>query len=200
MKRIFDLGFAIVLFVFLLPVLAGIALLVWIKMGNPILFRQIRPGLHGNLFAIYKFRTMSDAKDKNGKLLEDNMRLTPLGRRLRQSSLDELPQLINVIRNEMSFVGPRPLMTEYLPLYSAQQARRHDVKPGITGWAQINGRNAISWEDKFCLDVWYVDHHSFLLDLKILALTLLRVSQRQGVELPSCPFQGRMKRQNEVHF
>lgn len=201
MKRFFDLFFSIILFILLFPVLAGAALLIRIKMGTPVLFRQIRPGLKGNLFEIYKFRTMTDAKDSQGNLLADDLRLTTLGSRLRRSSLDELPQLLNVLRGEMSFVGPRPLMTEYLPRYSAEQARRHEVKPGITGWAQINGRNAISWEDKFRLDVWYVDNQSFWLDIKILAMTLMKVIQRQGVELPSGPFMGGINREeNEVHF
>ena len=182
MKRVFDLTFAMVLFVLLLPVLAGLALLIRLKMGAPVLFRQVRPGLQGNLFTIYKFRTMNNQTDENGVLLQDDSRLTSLGKTLRKLSLDELPQLLNVLKGDMSFVGPRPLMVEYLPLYSAEQARRHAVKPGITGWAQVNGRNAISWEEKFKLDVWYVDHQSLLLDSKILILTVLRVVKAQDID------------------
>jgi len=154
-------------------------ILVWIAvlvtMGRPILFRQQRPGLHGRIFTVYKFRTMSDAKDSSGQNLPDANRLTVTGRWLRRLSLDELPQLLNVLSGDMSIVGPRPLLVEYLPLYTGEQSRRHNVKPGITGWAQVNGRNAISWEDRFKLDVWYVDNQSFFLDMKILLLTLYKV-------------------------
>ncbi len=203
MKRIFDLTFALSLSVLLLPVLAVLAALIRIQMGTPVLFTQLRPGRNGKLFTILKFRTMNDLKDENGRFLPDDLRLTPLGRKLRDSSLDELPQIYNVIKGEMSFVGPRPLMVEYLPLYSTEQARRHEVRPGITGWAQVNGRNSISWEEKFGLDVWYVDHQSFLLDLKILVMTLLRVVQKKGVDhdltrVGAGPFRGSAQSQNEA--
>jgi len=163
------------------PLLLLLALLVRIKLGSPVLFRQQRPGLHGVPFFIYKFRTMTDDRDMNGELLPDADRLPPFGSLLRRFSLDELPQLYNVLKGDISLVGPRALLMEYLPLYNNQQARRHDVKPGITGWAQVNGRNAISWEEKFEYDLWYVDHHSFLLDLKILWMTLLKVGRSEGV-------------------
>jgi sugar transferase EpsL len=181
MKRILDLFSSVILSILLLPILVILAILIRIKMGTPILYSQLRPGQNGKLFTIYKFRTMTDSKDENGKLLPEDIRLTPLGLRIRSLSLDELPQLINVFRGDMSLVGPRPLMVEYLPFYSTEQARRHEVKPGITGWAQVNGRNAISWEDRFRLDVWYVDHQSFWLDIKILILTVLQVVQRKDV-------------------
>ncbi len=151
------------------------------KLGSPVLFTQVRPGLHGKPFRMVKFRTMTDARDASGALLPDAQRLTPFGRFLRSSSLDELPELWNVLRGEMSLVGPRPLLMEYLPLYSPEQARRHEVRPGITGWAQINGRNAISWADKFALDVWYVDHRSLFLDIRILWLTVRKVLVRDGI-------------------
>lgn len=168
----------------LLPVFAAVALAVWIALGKPVLLRQTRPGLHGHPFVFYKFRTMIEVQDKAGKLLPDADRLTPFGRTLRASSLDELPQLFNVLRGDMSLVGPRPLLMEYLLLYTPEQMRRHDVRPGITGWAQINGRNTITWEEKFALDVWYVDHHSFILDLRILAMTALRIFRPIGINQP----------------
>ncbi len=180
-KRLFDLTAAIGLIVVFFPVLALVAFLVRTRLGSPVLFKQERPGFKGRLFSIVKFRTMTDERDENGKLLPDAVRLTRLGRFLRSSSLDELPELLNVIRGEMSFVGPRPLRTYYLDRYSPEQARRHDVRPGITGWAQINGRNAISWEEKFQYDVWYVDNVSFWLDLKILFLTVWKVVRRDGI-------------------
>ena len=158
-----------------------IAGMVYFRLGSPIIFRQTRPGLRGEPFQMFKFRTMKNSCDSKGKLLPDDARLTNFGRFLRSTSLDELPELWNVLKGEMSLVGPRPLLMDYLPLYSPEQARRHEVKPGITGWAQVNGRNAISWEDKFQLDVWYVDHQSFWLDLKILFLTVKRVFQRSGI-------------------
>jgi sugar transferase EpsL len=161
-----------------------LALAVWRALGRPVLLRQMRPGLHGRPFTFFKFRTMTEATDETGRLLPDEMRLTSFGRRLRATSLDELPQLLNVLRGDMSLVGPRPLLMEYLPLYSPKQARRHEVRPGITGWAQVNGRNAISWEEKFALDVWYVDHQSFLLDLRILAKTALRMMRPRDVNEP----------------
>lgn len=158
-----------------------LALLVRYKLGAPVLYRQLRPGRDGKPFMMYKFRSMTGARDANGQLLPDHERLTHFGRVLRSTSLDELPELWNVLRGDMSLVGPRPLLVEYLPLYSSEQARRHTVRPGITGWAQVNGRNAISWPDKLQLDTWYVDHQSIWLDMKILGLTLIRVLQRHGV-------------------
>lgn len=181
MKRLFDLLVAMAMLSLLWPLLLILAVLVRIKLGSPILFRQQRPGLHGKPFYIYKFRTMIDARDAAGQLLPDEKRLTPFGACLRKFSLDELPQLLNVVRGDISLVGPRALLMEYLPLYSPEQSRRHEVKPGITGWAQVNGRNAISWEEKFAYDVWYVDHHSFLLDIKILWMTILKVVHSEGV-------------------
>jgi lipopolysaccharide/colanic/teichoic acid biosynthesis glycosyltransferase len=181
LKRMLDLvggGAAVLL---LLPVLLVVALLVRLKLGSPVLFRQQRPGLGGRPFVMLKFRTMSDARDSNGELLPDEVRLGRFGRWLRASSLDELPALLNVLAGEMSLVGPRPLLMEYLRLYTPEQNRRHAVRPGITGWAQVNGRNAISWAEKFALDVWYVDHWSVGLDLRILWLTVLRVLSREGI-------------------
>ncbi len=175
---------ALTLMGLLLPVLAAVALAVRLALGSPVLLRQVRPGWHGRPFTFFKFRTMTEATDDKGRLLPDESRLTSFGRRLRATSLDELPQLFNVLRGDMSLVGPRPLLTEYLPLYTPEQARRHDVRPGITGWAQVNGRNAISWEQKFALDVWYVDHQSLLLDLRILAQTALRVLRPGDVSQP----------------
>ncbi len=181
MKRLFDL----LLSFGLLLVLALPLLLLWVlvrrKLGSPVLFRQIRPGQHGRPFMMVKFRTMTDECGADGELLPDAQRLTALGRFLRASSLDELPELWNVLRGEMSLVGPRPLLMEYLPLYSPEQARRHEVRPGITGWAQVNGRNALSWEERFKLDVWYVDHRSVGLDLRILWLTVRKVIVREGI-------------------
>lgn len=176
-----DLAIAIPLVVLLLPVMVGIAIAILITMGRPVIFKQVRPGLQGRPFTMYKFRTMTDARDHEGKLLPDAERLTKLGRFLRSTSLDELPELINVIKGDMSLVGPRPLLMQYLPLYTAEQARRHEVRPGITGWAQVNGRNAIAWEEKFKLDVWYVDNWSLWLDLKILLLTVWKVLVREGI-------------------
>jgi sugar transferase EpsL len=183
-KRLFDLLIAGVILLPLMPVLIVLAVLVRWRLGSPILFRQIRPGLHGKPFTIFKFRTMTDARDADGNLLSDEDRCPAFGRFLRSTSLDELPEIWNVIRGDMSLVGPRPLVMEYLPRYNAEQARRNDVLPGITGWAQINGRNAISWPDKFKLDVWYVDHWSLWLDLKILVLTAVKVFKREGVSAP----------------
>lgn len=183
-KRILDLLLSTLGLVILSPLLLVIALLVWMAFGRPLLFRQVRPGYKGKPFFINKFRTMSDARDSQGNLLPDAARLTSLGRFLRASSLDELPELINILRGEMSCVGPRPLLMQYLPRYTPEQARRHLALPGITGWAQVNGRNALSWEDKFRLDVWYVDHWSFGLDLKILWMTLFKVLRREGINQP----------------
>lgn len=181
LKRMFDVVVATLALAVLAVPVCVIGVLVMASLGRPVLFRQTRPGLHGKPFRMLKFRTMRDQRDETGKLLPDADRLTAFGRFLRSTSLDELPELWNVIVGDMSLVGPRPLLMEYLPLYSARQARRHEVRPGITGWAQVNGRNAISWEDKFRLDVWYVDNQSLSLDLKILWLTLLRVLARDGI-------------------
>ena len=175
MKRLFELVIASVSLLLLSPVLLVIAIAIRWRLGSPVIFRAVRPGLYGKPFCMYKFRSMTNDCDANGNLLPNKQRITKLGEFLRRSSLDELPQLVNVIKGEMSLVGPRPLVMEYLPLYSAEQFRRHNVKPGITGWAQINGRTSVSWKEKFELDVWYVDHHSFSLDMRILWLTLLKV-------------------------
>ena len=181
LKRLMDLCVAIILLVILAPVILLVSFLILIIDGRPIIFRQMRPGYLGRPFLIYKFRTMKDLKDKNGNFLPDENRLTSLGKILRRTSLDELPELWNVIRGEMSLVGPRALLMEYLMRYTPEQARRHEAKPGITGWAQINGRNAISWEEKFKLDVWYVDNLSFWLDLKILIMTIIKVIIIEGI-------------------
>jgi sugar transferase EpsL len=183
-KRLFDLALAVPLAIVLSPVMAVVALVVRWKLGAPVLFRQPRPGLGGKIFTVVKFRSMRTTAGADGKPLPDGQRLTGLGRFLRASSLDELPELWNVLRGEMSLVGPRPLLAAYLPRYSAEQARRHQVLPGVTGWAQINGRNALSWEEKFCLDVWYVDHWSLRLDIKILFLTVWKVLKREGISQP----------------
>ncbi|MCT7531790.1 undecaprenyl phosphate N,N'-diacetylbacillosamine 1-phosphate transferase [Aliarcobacter cryaerophilus] len=180
-KSIFDKILALFLIILFSPIYIVISLLIFFKMGSPILFRQKRPGYKEKIFGIYKFRTMTNEKDANGNLLPDDKRLVGIGKFIRSTSLDELPQLFNVLKGEMSFVGPRPLLKEYLPLYNEKQKRRHDVKPGITGWAQVNGRNAISWEQKFDYDVWYVDNQSFLLDIKILWLTFLKVVKRSDI-------------------
>lgn len=180
-KRVFDTASVVTVLFVVFPLLLFVSFIVKIKLGSPIFFTQERPGHLGKPFRMYKFRTMTDETDADGNLLPDADRLTSFGRFLRSSSLDELPELINVLKGEMSLVGPRPLLMEYLPLYSEEQARRHDVRPGITGWAQINGRNAIGWEEKFELDVWYVDNQSFLLDLKILWMTIIKVCKREGV-------------------
>ncbi len=181
MKRFFDFSIALILFIVLMPLITVIGVLVRIKLGSPVLFRQTRPGLNGIPFLMYKFRTLTDERDDNGILLPDAFRMTRFGALLRKLSLDELPELINVLKGDMSLVGPRPLLMQYLKRYSTDQARRHDVKPGITGWAQINGRNSISWSEKFKLDVWYVDNQSFMLDVKILILTIVQVYKREGV-------------------
>jgi lipopolysaccharide/colanic/teichoic acid biosynthesis glycosyltransferase len=181
MKRVFDVLFSFLALVILSLPLAVIAVVTRVKLGAPILFRQIRPGLRAAPFQMLKFRTMTNATTAEGVPLPDADRLTSFGRFMRSTSLDELPELWNVLRGDMSLVGPRPLLMEYLPLYNARQARRHDVRPGITGWAQVNGRNALTWEQKFELDVWYVDHQSFLLDLKILWLTLAAILNRKGI-------------------
>lgn len=181
LKRLFDFLMALFGLMVLLPVLAILAWQIRKKLGSPVLFRQTRPGLNGKPFQMVKFRTMRDAIGPDGQPLPDAERMTPFGSFLRSASLDELPELWNVLKGDMSLVGPRPLLMEYLPLYSPEQARRHEVRPGVTGWAQINGRNALSWEEKFRLDVWYVDNQSFWLDLKILALTVKKVFVREGI-------------------
>ena len=181
-KRMFDLSVVLLGMICFLPVLAVTSLLVRFLLGTPVLFRQERPGFRGRIFRICKFRTMTDACDSQGRLLEDEFRLTAFGKFLRASSLDELPELWNVLIGQMSLVGPRPLRTHYLPLYSKEQARRHDVRPGITGWAQVNGRNSVSWEDRFKLDVWYVDHMSLSLDLLILWKTVSAVFFRENIQ------------------
>ena len=181
MKRLLDCILALCGVLALAPLLFTVVWLVRLKLGSPVLFRQVRPGLHGKPFEMVKFRTMTSERGPDGQLLPDSVRLTPVGRFLRATSLDELPELWNVLKGDMSLVGPRPLLMEYLPLYTPKQARRNEVRPGITGWAQVNGRNAISWEDKFVMDVWYVDHRSLWLDIKILWLTMEKVLVRDGV-------------------
>jgi len=181
LKRAFDVILAVLLLALLaVPMLALVAVVRW-RIGSPVFFRQVRPGLHGQSFHIIKFRTMTDQRDERGALLPDGARLGAFGRFLRSTSMDELPEVWNILRGDMSFVGPRPLLAEYLPLYSARQARRHEVRPGLTGWAQVNGRNAVSWEQRLELDVWYVEHRTFWLDLKILWLTLVLVLRREGI-------------------
>lgn len=181
MKRTVDFTFSIILIVFLFPIIAITAISVFVFIGKPIIFKQIRPGKNAEPFNIYKFRTMTNEKDSNGELLSDVERLNSHGKLIRKLSLDELPQLFNVLKGDLSLVGPRPLLMEYLPLYNSNQKRRHEVKPGITGWAQINGRNAISWNEKFKLDVWYVENQSLLLDFKILLLTVKKVFISEGI-------------------
>ncbi|MBP0724478.1 sugar transferase [Bacillus sp. RG28] len=175
MKRVFDFFSALCLLFVISPILLIIAVAIRFKMGSPILFKQLRAGMNGKPFYIYKFRTMTNSRDSNQELLSDEKRLTFFGKFIRRHSLDELPQLFNVIKGDMSFVGPRPLLMEYMPLYNQEQLRRFEVRPGITGWSQINGRNAISWSEKFKLDIWYIDHRTFLLDIKIILITILRV-------------------------
>jgi len=183
-KRLMDIALSAMLLILLSPILLTISILVALLHGFPILFRQERPGFHGEIFSIYKFRTMRDLADEQGIPLPDSARLTKFGRFLRATSLDELPELINVLRGEMSLVGPRPLLIAYLPLYSAEQFRRHDVLPGITGWAQVHGRNILTWQEKFDLDIWYVDHWSFWLDVKIIEMTIVKVLKREGISQP----------------
>ena len=180
-KRLLDVAASLVALVALAPVAVVVALAVRRALGSPVIFRQVRPGRSGRPFVLYKFRTMHDARAPNGRELPDAERLTRFSRWLRGTSLDELPELVNVLKGDMSLVGPRPLLMEYLPLYSVEQSRRHDVRPGVTGWAQVNGRNAVGWVDRFRLDVWYVDHLSFALDVRILAMTLRQVFRREGI-------------------
>lgn len=203
MKRLFDFMVALLAILLLWPIILLIALLVWSRLGKPVLFCQRRPGLNEKPFNIYKFRTMSLEYDQKGVLLDDSERMTRFGTFLRKYSLDELPQLFNVIKGDLSLVGPRPLLMEYLPLYTEEQARRHHVRPGITGWAQVNGRNAISWVDKFQYDVWYVDNQSFLLDVKILWMTIIKVTSSEGVtqdgNVTMEKFQGKTNSVRENH-
>lgn len=195
MKRTFDFLLAAIFLLLFFPIILFIAWKIRKNLGSPVLFRQTRPGLNGQPFEMIKFRTMKDSLDANGNPLPDSERMTPFGDKLRNSSLDELPELWNVLKGEMSLVGPRPLLMQYLPLYSKEQARRHEVRPGVTGWAQINGRNAISWEEKFKLDVWYVDNRSFWLDLRILLLTVKKVFVKEGISADGhvtiAPFTGK---------
>ncbi|MDQ3289708.1 MAG: sugar transferase [Bacteroidota bacterium] len=197
LKSLFDKTVSFILLVILLLPMLLIAALVLVYMGSPVLYSQNRPGLNGKIFKLYKFRSMTNAKDANGNLLPNKDRTTPFGNFLRKSSLDELPGLFCVLKGDMSLVGPRPLLTDYLPLYSPEQARRHNMKPGITGWAQVNGRNAISWEQKFAYDVWYIDNWSFFLDIKILYKTVLKVLKREGInagqEVTMHPFTGNLQ-------
>jgi len=196
-KYTFDFIVAVIALLLLWPIIAILAIAVRIFLGTPVLFRQTRVGLHGETFRIVKFRTMTDQRNEAGKLYPDSVRLTRFGRFLRSTSLDELPELYNILRGEMSFVGPRPLLPEYLPLYDARQAKRHDVRPGLTGWAQINGRNALDWKDRFEMDVWYVENRSLLLDLKIICKTVLTVVRRDGISSAGndtmTPFRGNDK-------
>ncbi len=180
-KPLLDRLAALFLMILFLPIYLLVALIIYIKMGRPIFFTQERPGYKGKIFKIYKFRTMSNKRDENGELLPDEKRLSKVGKTIRSLSLDELPQLFNILKGDMSFIGPRPLLVEYLPLYNKEQQRRHDVKPGITGWAQVNGRNAISWKEKFRYDVEYVENISFLFDMKILWLTIVKVFKKEGI-------------------
>ncbi|WP_419157809.1 sugar transferase [Rossellomorea sp. BNER] len=181
MKRLLDFLLALIGIITLLPIILITSILIRLKLGSPIIFKQKRPGLNKTPFFVYKFRTMTDEKNENGELLPDNIRLTSFGKVVRRLSLDELPQLFNVLKGDLSLVGPRPLLMEYLDLYTTEQARRHEVRPGITGWAQVNGRNAISWDEKFKLDVWYIDNQSLLLDIKILWMTVAKVFKSEGI-------------------
>jgi len=180
-KRGFDVFISVAMILTLLPLFLFCWVLIKIKLGSPVIFKQIRPGYKGKPFPLYKFRSMLDHRDEKGNPLPDNARLTAFGKRLRSTSIDELPELLNVVKGEMSIVGPRPLLMSYLPLYNARQARRHEVKPGITGWAQVNGRNSLTWNEKFDLDIWYVDHCGVLLDMKICFMTLWKVICREGI-------------------
>ncbi|MFN1619998.1 sugar transferase [Vibrio rotiferianus] len=195
-KRLIDIVVSLFILVLSSPVMLVISILIMKQLGSPILFRQARPGINGELFEMLKFRSMQERYDASGKMLSDSERLSNFGTKLRSSSLDELPSLVNVLRGEMSLVGPRPLLPEYLPLYDSFQSRRHELKPGITGWAQVNGRNSLSWEDKFALDVWYIDNRSLWLDVKILFMTVLKVLKREGITQDGAatvePFKGKI--------
>lgn len=185
MKRLFDFVVAVCLIMVLLPIIIAVMIAVRVKLGSPLFFKQMRPGLQGKPFYVFKFRTMTNERDQNQQLCSDEIRLTTFGKILRRYSLDELPQLFNVLKGEMSFVGPRPLLMEYMSLYNEEQLRRHEVRPGITGWAQINGRNAISWEEKFQLDIWYVDNRTFFLEIKIIFITIMRVFRPKDINQPN---------------
>ncbi|MFB7138216.1 sugar transferase [Gottfriedia sp. NPDC056225] len=198
MKRIMDLMISLILLILFFPIIILVAIAVRLKMGSPILFAQQRPGLHGKPFYLYKFRTMSNLYDEQGNPLSDEKRLSGLGKFLRKYSLDEFPQLINIVKGEMSLVGPRPFLMEYLSLYTKDQMIRHNVKPGITGWAQVNGRNNITWEEKFKLDIWYVENYNHLLDLKILFLTFFKVIKREGISQQGHVTMEKFKGSNEV--
>jgi len=198
-KRVFDLVVGGTISILLFPVFVMVGLLVRLKLGKPVFFRQQRPGLNGRPFMLYKFRTMTDACDAGGRLLPDAARLTAFGRFLRSTSLDELPELFNVLKGEMSLVGPRPLLMKYLPRYTPEQMRRHEVKPGITGWAQVNGRNALSWEQKFAMDVWYVDNYSLGLDMRVLIKTLWVALRREGISQPGVATMQEFMGSGETH-
>ncbi|PGS52656.1 sugar transferase [Bacillus sp. AFS041924] len=198
MKRVIDLIISLTLLILLFPILIVVAIVIRLKMGSPILFTQQRPGLFGKPFSLYKFRTMSNLYDEQGNLLSDEKRLSVLGKFIRKYSLDEFPQLLNILKGEMSLVGPRPFLMEYLSLYTKDQMSRHNVKPGITGWAQVNGRNEITWEEKFKLDIWYVENHNTMLDLKILFLTFLKVIKREGISQQGHVTMEKFKGSNEV--
>lgn len=185
LKRLFDIAVSATGLIISAPITLTAAAVIAKKLGKPVLFRQVRPGQDGKPFEIYKFRTMSDKRDENGELLPDDQRMTPVGTFIRKSSIDELPQLINVLKGDISLVGPRPLLMEYLPLYNDEQKKRHNVKPGITGWAQVNGRNAISWDEKFQLDVWYAENQSFKLDMYIIYKTIINILQRKDINAPN---------------
>lgn len=185
LKRLFDIAVSATGLIISAPITLTAAFVIAKKLGKPVLFRQVRPGQDGKPFEIYKFRTMSDERDENGELLPDDQRMTPVGTFIRKSSIDELPQLINVLKGDISLVGPRPLLMEYLPLYNDEQKKRHNVKPGITGWAQVNGRNAISWDEKFKLDVWYAENQSFKLDMYIIYKTVINILQRKDINAPN---------------
>lgn len=201
MKRIIDFLISFILLLILSPIMVILGILIKFNLGTPILFKQTRPGFKGKPFTLYKFRSMNNKTDEHGIPLPDHLRLTRFGKTLRKLSLDELPQLVNVVKGDLSLVGPRPLLLEYLPLYNEDQAKRHDVRPGITGWAQVNGRNTISWEEKFKLDVWYVNHQSFLLDVKILLFTVVKVVRSEGVNAGTnetmLPFRGSDNQERE---
>lgn len=204
MKRAFDFCAALLALLVFSPLLGVLAVVIRTRLGRPIFFSQVRPGRQGRPFRMWKFRTMTDARDAAGQLCPDEVRLTPLGRWLRATSLDELPEIWNVLRGDMSLVGPRPLLMQYLPLYTPEQARRHEVRPGLTGWAQVNGRNALDWPDRFRLDVWYVDHANFWLDLRIILLTVRKVVQREGISAPGeatmQPFRGAAAHERPTSF
>ena len=185
LKRLFDIAVSATGLIISAPITLTAAFVIAKKLGKPVLFRQVRPGQDGKPFEIYKFRTMSDERDENGELLPDDQRMTPVGTFIRKSSIDELPQLINVLKGDISLVGPRPLLMEYLPLYNDEQKKRHNVKPGITGWAQVNGRNAISWDEKFKLDVWYAENQSFKLDMYIIYKTVINILQSKDINAPN---------------